>query len=94
LRENTRDRFAGLDLLRGIAAVAVLLMHCWTTPSSWPQASPNLLPRAYLAVDLFFVLSGFVITHAYGQRLGSAAELRRYCLARLIRLILFTSLHS
>jgi peptidoglycan/LPS O-acetylase OafA/YrhL len=89
LRENTTHRFAGLDLLRGIAAVAVLLMHCWTTPSSWPQASPNLLPRAYLAVDLFFVLSGFVIAHAYGQRLGSAAEVRRYCLARLIRLYPF-----
>lgn len=86
MRENTTKRFAGLDLLRGVAAVAVLLMHCWTTPSSWPQAWPNLLPRAYLAVDLFFVLSGFVITHAYDQRLGSAAQLKRFCAARLIRL--------
>ena len=89
LRENTTNRFAGLDLLRGIAAVAVLLVHCWTTPSLWPQASPNLLPRAYLAVDLFFVLSGFVITHAYDHRLASATQLRRFCAARMIRLYPF-----
>jgi len=87
--QETTERFAGLDLLRGVAAVSVLLMHCWTTPSSWPQPLPNLLPRAYLAVDLFFVLSGFVLAHAYGHRLGSPAQLRQYCLARVIRLYPF-----
>ena len=89
MQENTTERFAGLDLLRGIAAVSVLLMHCWTTPSTWPQPLPNLLPRAYLAVDLFFVLSGFVIAHAYDARLGSRAQLKQYCAARLIRLYPF-----
>lgn len=87
MQEKGSDRFAGLDLLRGIAALAVLLIHSWSIPFwSWQPAFLNPFPRAYLAVDLFFVLSGFVIAHAYWQRLGTAAQLKQYCLARLIRL--------
>jgi peptidoglycan/LPS O-acetylase OafA/YrhL len=75
-----RERFADLDLLRGVAALSVLLWHA-------PKA--GIVPplgRAYLAVDLFFVLSGFVIAHAYEQRLRGEGGFRQYCLARLIRL--------
>jgi len=43
-------------------------------------------PRAYLAVDVFFVLSGFVIAYAYQHRLDSGMPVRRYFLARLVRL--------
>lgn len=52
-----------LDGMRGIAAFAVILDHV---------SSPSLqawFPGRYLAVDFFFVLSGFVLAHAYGQRL-------------------------
>jgi len=87
LKDNTPERFAGLDLLRGVAALSVLLIHSWPMPfSAWQPAFDNPFPRAYLAVDLFFVLSGFVIAHAYRARLGSPAQLKQYCLARLIRL--------
>lgn len=60
--EGTRARSerATLDGLRGLAALAVVLMHAGA-----------LAPRAYLAVDLFFLLSGFVLEHAYGARLAS-----------------------
>jgi peptidoglycan/LPS O-acetylase OafA/YrhL len=50
-------RLSLLDGLRAIAAVAVMVHHesgIYGTP--WP------LPRAYLAVDFFFMLSGLVIT--------------------------------
>ena len=87
LQGERTERFAGLDLLRGIAALAVLLIHSWPMPfSSWRPAFENPFPRAYLAVDLFFVLSGFVIAHAYQSRLASRAQFKQYCLARLIRL--------
>jgi peptidoglycan/LPS O-acetylase OafA/YrhL len=59
---STRERreYATLDGLRALAALAVVLMHAGA-----------LAPRAYLAVDLFFLLSGFVLEHAYGPRLAA-----------------------
>jgi peptidoglycan/LPS O-acetylase OafA/YrhL len=46
------SRFAGLDGLRAIAVVAVILFHL----------TPGALPGGYLGVDVFFVISGFLIT--------------------------------
>ena len=61
--------FVSLESLRGIAALVVIFYHAeWynpITPLRFVQNGP-------LMVDLFFVLSGFVIYHSYGSRLGSA----------------------
>lgn len=46
------NRHPGLDGLRGLAVVAVVLYH----------VDPNLLPGGFVGVDLFFVLSGYLIT--------------------------------
>ncbi len=67
-----------MDGLRGIAAIAVMGFHFQFY--FLPQAAlTSLLPglgRAYLGVDLFFLLSGFVIMHVYGQAL--AYDCRRH----------------
>jgi peptidoglycan/LPS O-acetylase OafA/YrhL len=81
-RSQAAGRFATLDLLRGLAALAILSRHY-----DWPVAGMmHFLPRSYLAVDLFFVLSGFVLAHAYGERLREGFGLGRFLRARLIRL--------
>jgi peptidoglycan/LPS O-acetylase OafA/YrhL len=67
-------RFLTLDGLRGIAAVAVMIWHTGAT---------RYTPGSYLAVDLFFGLSGFVLAHAYGERDISFV---RFAKGRLIRL--------
>lgn len=75
-------RFSALDGLRGIAAIAVVLYHVGTASgATW------LAPRGYLAVDFFFVLSGFVLAHAYGERLAAGRlTARAFLVARYRRL--------
>ncbi len=83
-------RIPCLDGLRGIAAIAVMEFHF--AIFFLPQARLfDILPglgRAYLAVDLFFLISGFVMAHVYGQPL--ALDLRghwlKFGIARFARL--------
>ncbi|QJU57035.1 acyltransferase [Sphingomonas sp. AP4-R1] len=63
-QDDQRRVFHILDLLRAVAALAVVGHHLGGILDRWLPASP-------LAVDLFFVLSGFVISHAYDGRLRS-----------------------
>ena len=75
-----RDRFVVLDGMRGLAALAVITDH---VPSEIMAA---LLPGRYLAVDFFFVLSGFVLAHVYGERLARGMSLLSFMRVRVIRL--------
>ncbi|MGI4794772.1 MAG: acyltransferase family protein [Janthinobacterium lividum] len=77
------DHYKGLDLLRGIAAVAVMLYHV-----SGRMHLPLIFSHGYLAVDFFFVLSGFVMAAAYGQRLSEGSMgVKRFYAVRAIRLM-------
>ena len=73
-------RFDLLDGLRGLAAFAVMLVH-YTEHNGLHK-----LPGAWIAVDLFFVLSGFVIAYSYGAKLIAGMPMRTFLLTRLIRL--------
>ena len=53
--------------LRGVAAVWVVLHHLCRVPGYEVPVLQGVLLRGYLAVDLFFVLSGFVLSLAYGD---------------------------
>lgn len=77
---TTKHRYVVLDGMRGLAALAVITDH---VPSPLMM---NLLPGRYLAVDFFFVLSGFVLAYAYGAALGSGLTPVRFMRLRLIRL--------
>lgn len=76
----SRDRLPGLDALRGAAALGVLLFHA--RGLVLPKAA---LDHGYLAVDLFFVISGFVLARAHGAALAEGAA-RDFMRRRLIRL--------
>lgn len=70
-----------LDALRGIAAIAVLLIHV-----GWILGDPSLARYGYLAVDLFFVISGFVLGRAYEDKLLAGMSWRRFMTFRFARL--------
>ncbi|MBN3788947.1 acyltransferase [Burkholderia sp. Ac-20353] len=72
-----------LEGLRGTAAVLVVAFHMYlATHGQWFGLARN----GYLAVDLFFVLSGFVICAAYSRKLDRIAETRVFILRRFGRL--------
>ena len=63
---SSKPRYEILDGLRGVAAVLVVAYHLF---ESYYGGSPNQpINHGYLAVDFFFVLSGFVIGYAYDDR--------------------------
>ncbi|MFV0644556.1 MAG: acyltransferase family protein [Sphingomonadaceae bacterium] len=69
-----------LDGLRGVAALAVLFLH-WLEGHGY-----QLFGSSLLAVDFFFMLSGFVVTHAYQKRLRAEGRGTLFLRQRLIRL--------
>jgi peptidoglycan/LPS O-acetylase OafA/YrhL len=86
----SKSHYEALDGLRGTAALCVLTFHFWEVIA--PDWAHNPMRHAFLAVDFFFALSGFVIGHAYDGRLGPRARahealtLSGFFRRRLIRL--------
>lgn len=80
----SKPRFEILDGLRGVAAVIVVMFHLFETYSKGPCF--QILNHGYLAVDFFFILSGFVIGYAYDDRWGKGMTQWNFYKRRLIRL--------
>lgn len=78
-----------LTALRGVAAWWVVLYHFReVAPGVQGQILGNIADRGYLAVDLFFIMSGFVIALNYGKSLSSVnwTQYRIFIWARIARI--------
>ena len=75
-----RQHFLALDGLRGVAALLVMTYHI-----SLANGYRQIAPLGFLAVDLFFLLSGFVIAKSYEQRFEAGLGVGRFMLLRLLR---------
>lgn len=76
--------------LRGIAALAVLFYHIRGSMGGFlPERAIGVLAQGYLAVDLFFVLSGFVLWWNYGAQFRDrgARTAPRFIVRRLARIL-------
>ena len=70
--------------LRGVAALMVILYHIFEGFATSP--TDQRFNHGYLAVDFFFVLSGFVIGYAYDDRWKAGFKTKGFFKRRLIRL--------
>ncbi len=79
------ERFEALDSWRGLCALLVVVYHfCFLINAE--QLRNAFTENAYLFVDFFFVLSGFVVAHAYRGRLDSPRAVGGFILRRFGRL--------
>ena len=63
---ESKPRYEILDGLRGVAALMVVVFHLFETYAD--NAVDQVINHGFLAVDFFFVLSGFVVGYAYDDR--------------------------
>lgn len=79
---NGRPRrvFETMDGLRAVGAQLVVMRHVPEFFGGVP------VPESFLAVDLFFLISGIVVSHAYGERVQAGGFFKTFTLTRLIRL--------
>jgi peptidoglycan/LPS O-acetylase OafA/YrhL len=61
-----------------------MMLDAWS--SSLPGAVDRLIRGGYLAVSIFFILSGFVLMRSYGSMEWNRAGLRKYAAARFARI--------
>lgn len=80
---NTKPHYHILDGLRGVAAIMVVWFHIFEAFAT--SHLDQKINHGYLAVDFFFILSGFVIGYAYDDRWGKMS-MKDFFKRRVIRL--------
>jgi peptidoglycan/LPS O-acetylase OafA/YrhL len=79
----SKPHYPILDGLRGVASVVVVAFHLFEAHST--SHLDQVINHGYLAVDFFFLLSGFVVGYAYDDRWGKMS-VAGFFKRRLIRL--------
>ena len=84
---DSKHHYALLDGLRGVAALLVVWYHVFEGfQFAGNKPVIDFINHGYLAVDFFFILSGFVIGYAYDDRWGKSFTMGGFFRRRLIRL--------
>lgn len=76
------NRLPGIEALRGIAAICVVLLHLQAAFGGHPK----VFGKGYLAVDFFLMLSGFLMVRTQEKRFGSLKAAIPFMIARYRRL--------
>ena len=80
---DTKPHYDLLDGLRGVAALTVVCFHLFEAYDT--SHLDQRINHGYLAVDFFFILSGFVVGYAYDDR-WTKMTVREFLTRRLVRL--------
>lgn len=81
-----KQRFPVLDGIRGVAAISVMLDHFMSEQIHLFGHTLFPFAQSAVAVDLFFMLSGFVLAHSYGDRVRQGMPLKALLARRVVRL--------
>jgi exopolysaccharide production protein ExoZ len=82
---------AGIQIMRGMAALMVVLRHSWLAAEQFGGQSFSAIQRQFIdmgaaGVDLFFVISGFIMVYVAGDKFGLTGASRDFLLKRAIRI--------
>lgn len=87
------SRFQFVDALRGVAALAVAAFHisrygplAHAAERAWPDPLLMLLKHGWIGVQIFFVISGFVIAHSLRKARATPRFIGQFALRRSLRL--------
>lgn len=80
----TASSLAQLTSLRFFAALHVLAFHSVQLTEA-PALVTNFVNNGYLSVSFFFILSGFILTHSYVDKMSDRHDFRRFAIARFAR---------
>ena len=83
---DSKPHYDLLDGLRGVAALLVVWYHVFEGYAFAGGTTIDSINHGYLAVDFFFILSGFVIGYAYDDRWSKTLTMKDFFKRRLIRL--------
>jgi peptidoglycan/LPS O-acetylase OafA/YrhL len=89
-RSATDDRLPALDGLRGLAALLVVVYHSWDASrfaAVGGGAVRDVISAGFLAVNFFFVLSGFVLFLPAAKGAGSLGARSAYAVRRIARIV-------
>jgi exopolysaccharide production protein ExoZ len=83
-----RDRLDFIQALRGIAAFMIVVYHLkwYLNGPEWLKLGDRVLGNAHIGVDLFFVISGFIMVHASRSSDGSLRYVAAFMVKRFARI--------
>src|SRR6266700_5748897 len=84
------DEIRPLTSMRGFAALAVVMQHFSAAAQSLtPNWIPSLVPHGYMAVDFFFILSGYImcLTYLPAFEANGVKEFPGFLLKRVARIV-------
>jgi peptidoglycan/LPS O-acetylase OafA/YrhL len=89
-------KISSVQLLRALAAFAVAFLHCQSEIGELSISPPSTIPELRFGVDVFFVISGFIMGHTTRNENGRSGAPGRFFVRRVIRIAplywLFTTL--
>jgi peptidoglycan/LPS O-acetylase OafA/YrhL len=89
VEQKIQQKFYGLDHLRAFAIIAVFLFHYFIISGGQPEWLPNAASFGWTGVDLFFVLSGFLISSQLFSQINKAQSIsfKLFFLKRFFRIV-------